>query len=183
MRKRVSLGALLFALSVSRARGQSEPPLTPDRRPVWGLAAGYGSSVDLNRGRSRERLLSFEPSVGLRLSNRLEYVAEAHFAQYFRPKGYVVGLLPLGGRLYLGRGRTLPYFALGGGLGWTDLTELDEIDQRFNFLVQASVGVRGALSGRHAWVLELRLAHLSNGGMERPNLGLNTLIGMVGWRF
>jgi hypothetical protein len=50
----------------------------------------------------------FVPSVGLRLGPRLEYLAEAHFAQYLTPRGSMAGLMPVGARYSLGNGRTLP---------------------------------------------------------------------------
>ncbi len=138
--------------------------------------------MHLNRGRSSEHVLLFEPSVGFRLSSRLEYIVEGHFAQYFTPGGYMLGVMPVGGRLYLGGGRTLPYISIGGGLGWTNL-KVEEIDRRFNFLLQGSLGVRRAVSENQALTLEARLAHISNGGTERPNLGLNCLVLLAGWRF
>jgi hypothetical protein len=162
---------------------QSLPPLPAGRPPEWGLAAGYGFSVHLNRGRSDEHLLLFEPSVALRISSRLEYLIEGHFARYLTPVGYMVGLMPVGGRFYVGRGQTLPYISIGSGFGWTDLTPLDEIDRRFNFLLQGSVGVRRTLSGGQALTFEARIAHISNGGTELPNLGLNSVVFLAGWRF
>jgi lipid A 3-O-deacylase PagL len=171
--------ALLSAPSLT---AQSVPPIPARRPPEWGAAAGYGFSVHLNYGRSSEHVLLFEPSAGFRISSHLEYIVEGHFAQYFTPGGYMIGVMPVGGRLYLGHGRTLPYVSIGGGLGWTDLT-VEEIDRRFNFLLQASAGVRRTLSETDALTLEARLAHISNGGTKKPNLGLNCLVILAGWRF
>jgi hypothetical protein len=161
----------------------SEPPLPQGRIAEWSLSAGYGFAIHLNGGRSNEKVVLFDPGVTFRLSSRLEYLVEGHFATYLSPGGYMVGALPLGARLYLGRGRVLPYVSLGAGLGWTDLTELEEIDRRFNFLLQGSVGVRCATSGGGAWTLEARLSHVSNAGTVYPNLGLNMLVFLGGWRF
>jgi hypothetical protein len=123
------------------------------------------------------------PSVAFRLNSRLEYVVEGHFAQYFTPRGYMIGLMPLRGRFHFGRGRTLPYVNVGLGFGWTDLTDLEEIDRRFNFLLQPSIGLRHAISESQALTLEVRLNHISNGGTREPNLGLNSLVVLGGWRF
>ena len=149
----------------------------------WGLEAGYGFSVQLNRGRSEERLFLFEPSYGVKLGSRLEYVVEGHFARYFSPTGYMVGLMPLTGRFYFGSGRVLAYVSVGAGFGWTDLVELDEIDRRFNFLLQGSLGVRGAVGNGSAWTLEARFSHVSNARTASPNLGLNCVVLLAGWRF
>ena len=182
---RKTVRPIVFALALLSAVpviAQSVPPLPAGRPPEWGAAAGYGFSVHLNRGRSDEHVLLFEPSAGFRLSSQLEYIVEGHFARYFTPGGYMIGVMPLGGRFYLGHGPTLPYISIGGGLGWTDLT-VEEIDRRFNFLLQASAGVRRALSETDALTLEARLAHISNGGTKKPNLGLNCLVFLAGWRF
>jgi len=95
----------------------------------------------------------------------------------------VVGVMPLGGRLFLADRLTTPYVSIGGGLGWTDLVQLDEIDRRFNFLLQGSVGLRRVFSPTQALDLEARLSHISNGGTEVPNLGLNCVIFLLRWRF
>ncbi len=172
---------LAALLPAPRLIAQTEP-VPVGGPPQWGLAAGYGFTLHLNRGRSYEHVLLFAPAAGFRVSSRLEYIVEGHFAQYFTPKGYMLGVMPVGARLYLGSGRTLPYISIGGGLGWTNL-KVEEIDRRFNFLLQGSLGVRRAVSENQALTLEARLAHISNGGTERPNLGLNCLVLLAGWRF
>jgi len=175
--------ALLLGMPAS-SRGQTSPAPIPGNRPAeWGIAAGYGPSVRLNRGRSQERVLLFEPSLGVRLGRRLEYIVEGHVSHYFAPSGYMVGVMPVGARLYLGGGRVLPYVSIGAGLGWTNLQRLDEIDQRFNFLLQGSLGLREALSETRAWTIETRLAHVSDAGMTVPNLGLNSAVLLLGLRF
>jgi hypothetical protein len=184
MKSRALLWALaLFALGAAILTAQSEPALPIDRPPEWSLSEGYGFALRFTRGRSHEKAFFADPGVSFRLSSRFEYLIEAHFAHYVSPGGYVLGALPIGARLYLGRGRTLPYVSLGAGAGWTDLTELEEIDQRFNFLLQGSVGVRRATSSTAGWTLEVRLSHVSNAGMNTPNLGLNMLVFSGGWRF
>ena len=182
MRRYARLVLVLAALlPAPRLIAQTEP-IPIGQPPQWGLAAGYGFTWHLNHGRSNEHVLLFVPAVSFRVSSRLEYIVEGHLAQYFSPGGTMFGVMPLGGRLYLGSGRTLPYVSIGGGFGWTNL-EIQEIDRRFNFLLQGSVGVRRAVSETAALTLEARLAHISNGGTKAPNLGLNCLVVLAGWRF
>ena len=175
--------AVLLLLAPRRTAAQELPPIPQGRPPEWSLAAGYGFSVKVNRGRSHEHLFLFEPGVSFRLGPRFEWVVEGHFARYFTPEGTMVGLVPLGLRYYAGHGRLLPYFSVGAGFGWTDLTQLDEIDRRFNFLLEGVAGVRGELPRGQAWTFEARLSHVSNAGTETPNLGLNCLVFLAGWRF
>lgn len=175
-------GALLILLSASAGLAQSGDGLPERGHPEWVLNAGYGFSVHLNLGRSNEHLLLFEPQVGFRLGSRSEYLVEGHLAHYFAPKGFAVGILPVGARLFLGQGSVAPYVSGGAGLGWTNLTNLPEISRRFNFFLQGSLGVRGTMSGDRAWSLEARLVHYSNAGTAYPNFGLNSLVLMAGWR-
>ncbi len=183
--RRLAVGAaLLLAASIAAGQESAEPPPIPEGRPPeWDLAAGYGFSVKVNRGRADERLFLFEPGVGFRLGPRLEWVVEGHFARYFSPEGYMVGIVPLTLRYTLGHGGLLPYFSLGAGLGWTDLTQLDEIDRRFNFLLEGVIGVKHPVANGQAWTLEFRWSHVSNAGTELPNLGLNVVVFLLGWRF
>jgi hypothetical protein len=174
--------ALLLAARISCGE-DSDAPLPAAERLRWSVAAGGGFSVRVNRGRSRERMLLVEPAANVRLGPRIEYTIEGHFARFFTPEGYMIGAMPVGARYYFGRGTTLPYFSIGAGLGWTDLVHLEEIDRRFNFLLQGSAGVRRALAGRGEWILEARWDHISNAGTKLPNLGLNSLVVLAGWRF
>jgi hypothetical protein len=180
---RVPLAAIVAIGAAAVAAAQDAPPPIPEGRPPeWSLEAGYGFSFKVNRGRSDEHLFLFEPGVAFRLGPRLEYVIEGHWAQYFTPGGSMLGVVPLGGRYYFGHGRFLPYVSLGAGVGWTNLTRLDEIDRRFNFLLEGAIGVRGAISSTQAWTFEWRWSHVSNAGTVLPNLGLNCSVFLAGWR-
>lgn len=184
MKSRSLLWALgLFASGAALLSAQSEPALPLHRPPEWSVAAGYGFMLHVNPGHSEETVVLVQPGVTFRLGPRFEYVVEGHFARYLSPDGYMVGALPIGARLFLGGGRLLPYVSLGAGAGWTDLTKIEEINRRFNFLLQGSVGVRCATSGREAWTFEARWCHVSNAGSAPPNLGLNMLVFLGGWRF
>lgn len=152
--------------------------------PEWGVAAGYGFAVRFSgRAGTNEQVLLFAPSAAWQLSSRLEYVVEGHFAQYFAPAGYMVGAVPLGLRFSFGSGALRPYVAMGAGAGWTNLDKLPEIDRRFNFILQAGAGLRGALANGQAWTFEARLSHYSNANTEAPNISLNCVVFLAGWRF
>jgi len=183
MRLRGSVGACL--VSCARFLGAQEPPPPdaatpePEGRLEWSLAAGYGFTVKLSRGRSEEQLLLVAPAVAYPLSRRFELFVEGHLSGYFTPDGYMLGIVPIGGRYFFSAGATQPYLALGAGFGWTNLEELDELDRRFNYILQACAGVRW----KSAWSLEARISHLSNAGTVLPNLGLNAIVFLGGWRF
>jgi hypothetical protein len=172
--------ALLIALALLPAPVRAAGP---DRCPEWGVEAGFGFTVHLNRGRSDEDMVLVVPSASFPLGSHFEYVIEGHLAGFFNPGGYMLGIMPLGVRYSPWRGRTMPYVSIGAGFGWTDLTQLDEIDRRFNFLLQGSLGVRQALASGQAVNFEARFSHISNAGTVLPNLGLNCVVFLVGWRF
>jgi len=182
MKVRLSLCALLLIVFSALTFGQTGEGLPERGHPEWVLNAGYGFSVHLRDGRSNEHVFLFEPQAGFRLGSRSEYLVEGHLARYFTPKGFAAGILPVGVRLFLGQGAVAPYVSGGVGFGWTDLTNIDEISRRFNFFLQGSLGVRRSLSGNRAWTLEVRLLHYSNAGTASPNIGLNSLVLLAGWR-
>jgi hypothetical protein len=183
---RQSLSGLCLVMAVllctlSDAQGQSQPnPATPNS-PYWGVAAGPSLAVPRWESRSDERALLIAPSVSFAQASWLDFVVEGHLAQYFSPAGYVIGVTP-GWRLYLGSRRWRPFVAGGFGVSTTDLNQLHEIDRRFNFLSQASVGLQIGTAGGRAFTLETRFYHMSNGSTEPPNIGLNGLAVLAGWR-
>jgi hypothetical protein len=187
MRLRGIFGALLLSCAqVLPAEETASPdPAAPEfwGRLKWSVAAGYGFSVKLSRGRSEEHLLLVTPAVAYPFSTRFELFVEGHLSGYFTPDGYMLGLVPIGGRYSFSADTLQPYLALGAGFGWTNLEELDELDRRFNYILQAGVGVRWNRPGGGAWAFEARINHLSNAGTVLPNLGLNSIVFLGGWRF
>jgi hypothetical protein len=150
--------------------------------PDLALLAGYGLSVHVNRGRTDEQLLVIEPQVGFRLGSHFDYVVEGHLARYFRPDGFAAGLVPLSARYVFKRSDVTPYFGLGLGFCWTDL-QVEEINRRFNFIIEGGPGVRRTVFRDHAWSIEARWLHYSNAGTVLPNLGLNSVVLLGGWLF
>jgi hypothetical protein len=158
-------------------------PLPVGRAPEWSFSEGVGFTWNVNSGRSHEIGLYALPGVSFRLSSRFEYLVEGHICHFVSPGGYMVGLMPIGGRFYFGHSEPQVYATFGMGAGWTNLTRLDEIDQRFNFLLQTGAGLRNTLSNGRAWTVEVRWSHISNAGMSSPNLGHNQFVFLGGFRF
>jgi hypothetical protein len=127
-------------------------------------------------------MLLLAPQAGFRIGRRFEWIVEAHLAQFFRPDGWTVGLVPASARYFFADGPLAPYFGVGAGLCWTNL-QIEEIDRRFNFLLEAGAGIRGTPRSGRAWMAELRWVHYSNAGTVRPNLGFNAVVLLAGWRF
>jgi len=156
-------------------------PLLADDHP-WTLMAGYGVSFHINRGRTDEQLLAVQPQYSFRLSKHFDYLVEGHFAKYFSPNGYAAGLVPLSARYVFSRSSGGVYLGFGAGFCWTDL-KVEEINRRFNFILQGGPGIRWNVSGGHAWTFDLRWLHNSNAGTVLPNLGLNSVVALGGLTF
>jgi Lipid A 3-O-deacylase (PagL) len=181
---RNAIGAAVLGLALGGGGIILAQPLPKGRPPEWAVAAGYGTHIKIGPGTTDFGVAVLTPSVGIRLSSRLEFVGSATFERYASPGGYFVGLLPAGARLSIGNGKVLPYLGLGVGFGWTDLDEkVPEISRRFNFRIESSFGVRIPAGDSSAWTVEGRYQHTSNAGTSLPNQGLNSIVGLVGWRF
>src|SRR5262249_59600370 len=127
---------------------------------------------------SDEGLMLFAPEVTRGLGAHWEYVAEGQLSRLTDPAGYLVGILPLGARYFPWTTRLRPFVSIGVGVSWTDVTNIPELSRRFNFVLNGDLGVRS----NDTWQISGRFLHVSNGGTQRPNLGLNILILLVGWR-
>ena len=161
-----------FAQELELARGT----------PEFSAFAGGGTTVKVNRGVTRAWVIAIEPQAAFRLGSRLQWLIEGHAAQYFEPSGWAAGLLPAGARYYFDRSRHAFYLDFLAGFCWTNL-DVVEIDRRFNFVLTGGPGLRGTIDAHRSWCVEARWLHYSNAGTVLPNLGLNGVILLGGWKF
>jgi hypothetical protein len=153
-----------------------------ERRVYWGIAAGPVLEVATPGEREQERGVLAAPFVGVRVASWFEYVVEAHVARYVSPVGgTIAGVAPLGWRIH-GRGRTQPFVSMGAGMVWSDYSGLRGLDRRRNYLTQVGAGVRRVTAGGAAVSVEARLFHLSNLSSAPPNLGMEGVTLLVGYR-
>jgi lipid A 3-O-deacylase len=78
--------------------------------------------------------------------------------------------------------RWLPYFELGAGMLFTT----DDVPEKtfpFNFTPQAGFGFHIPTATRQAFTLTFKYMHISNGGLDRPNPGINSLQVLVGYQW
>jgi Lipid A 3-O-deacylase (PagL) len=146
----------------------------------WRLAGGYGRTIRLGPTNSDVGYAALLPQGAWALSPRLQYVVEGHVSRWFGPDAWTAGLVPVGARLVLGdpTAARAPYVSIGAGFAWTGLEDLEEIDRRFNYVLQGSVGVRF----EKGWIAEARFLHLSNGNTAGRNLGINAVTVLLGSR-
>jgi lipid A 3-O-deacylase len=83
---------------------------------------------------------------------------------------------------FVGLGRLVPYVEVLAGLGGTSLN-VKEIDSNFTFVTEAGAGLAYMVADRIAISAGYRFYHLSNGGIDDPNLGINAHEAVAGVSF
>ena len=105
-------------------------------------------------------------------------------AQFDPSHAYLIGAAPLL-RYNFGPGkRWVPFIDFGAGVTATDIRDGD-LSTTFEFNLQAGAGTHFFLRKDLALTFQYRFIHLSNAGIDFPNLGVNTsnfLLG-VSWFF
>ena len=79
-------------------------------------------------------------------------------------------------------GRTQVHFFGGAGVVWTGLAGIHGLEQRQNYITQLGAGVARVRANGSAVSLETRFYHLSNDGAKPPNLGIEQISVLVGYR-
>ena len=80
------------------------------------------------------------------------------------------------------KGKIVPYLEWGAGLLFT-ASDVPDGTSSFNFTPQAGVGLQIFSREKRAVRIGFRYMHISNGGLNRPNPGINTLQLMVGYEW
>jgi hypothetical protein len=113
----------------------------------------------------------------------LDIVIEPQLMANFAPSTGFGGALTGGFRYrMLERARWRPFLIGVAGVGGTDF-DLDWQDDGFQFWLEAGVGVRRPIDDRLALSLETRFHHISNAGMHPPNIGIDSILVLVGIDF
>ena len=115
-------------------------------------------------------------------SGSLALGVEAALLGITEPTGaYGAGFTPKAVYTLASCGRLKPYLEGGGGPLWTNFGgRIPEQGSDFNFLVWGGTGVTYDLTARWALNAGVRFSHISNGGMEAPNGGLNYMLSFAG---
>jgi len=107
---------------------------------------------------------------------------EAAFLGIAEPTSvYGVGVTPKVVYTFTSFGPLKPYIEGGGGPLWTNFDgRIPEQGSDFNFLVWGGAGATYDLTARWALNAGVRFSHISNGGTDSPNGGLNYLLPFIG---
>jgi opacity protein-like surface antigen len=100
-------------------------------------------------------------------------------AQFHPDTAYVVGGGPELRYNFLTGTRWVPFFSAGAGITATDIRNGD-LSTTFEFNLHAGPGLHVFLKENVALTLQYRFIHLSNAGMDVPNLGVNSSNFVVG---
>jgi Lipid A 3-O-deacylase (PagL) len=187
----VSVAALALIAASCFAEEHPSPPgvLLPKGRVFWGVGGnvGFPTGDHANAFGSMivelERVVSDTRGPGW-LRGQLGFSVELVPAFLLSEGATAYGAgFNLMGRHYLARGRRLrPFLTLGAGLV-VSKEKIPPNVANVNFTPQVGFGYLIADARENVYSVEVRFHHLSNGGLESPNPGINSLLVQFGVRF
>ncbi len=198
-------GTFLTGLASDSIRALERPPASVWENGVGegfrgmtesiGLTAGAGVGMAILGGTVRHDLALVSLSYGHMLGGvkgeghwyrgNWELRGELFSGAQFDPEtDWVVGVAPHLRYDFATGSRWIPFVDAGVGVSATGIGPPD-LSGTFEFNLQAGAGVHWFVKDDLALTLETRYLHMSCAGLHRPNLGLNTVMGMVGltWFF
>ncbi len=76
--------------------------------------------------------------------------------------------------------RWVPFFDFGPGIQYWPMRVPTIVETRFNFTLQGGPGLHYFVADHLAITGQLRLHHISNNGREKPNIGINSSLYLLG---
>ena len=159
------------------------------------LESGASDGVIILGGRIRHNLALASLSYGQMLSSvagaghwyrgNWELRGELFAGSEFSPGStWVVGLTPHLRYDFATGTRWVPFADIGAGVTATG-ERASDLGGTFEFNLQAAGGIHWFVWNHTAITAEVRFLHVSSAGLYHPNLGLNTVAGLVGitWFF
>jgi len=173
-------------------------PLSPSYSTTssrWDFGAQVGYSMEYGFDQhevSHIQMLIAQPQLGLIVTNfqtsavrRFEIIDEGILGGTVHPHtAYLAGdalIFRLEGKEF---GRWVPFFDAGAGAQHTPLAQhVIEVDGSIQFTPQGGFGVEYFVAPQRALVFEWRTVHMSNAGLVPPNMGFNSSMITVGFRW
>ena len=158
-----------------------------------GMAVGYGHAFDAGGGSTEVdevQQIYVAPRWGIGISDpkggdswyrgNFEVVLEGAFMYNFEPKsGFGAGASALIRYNFLPESLFIPFVNLGGSLLYIDM-DLEGRPDGFNFGLIGGLGAHYFIAERTAVTGEVRWYHISNAGIEAPNVSVNTVQFLIG---
>ena len=164
----------------------------------FGAQLGWGWTADIPPGPNRTDLgfLFFFPNWQHNLTGVIGksswyqgawfYHMEAGVALSDRNEGYLIGWSPVMAqyKFLSSKRRWAPNVLLGAGFSMTDWKDeaTRELGSEFQFLLHLGAGLE-YFKKKGAYSINYRLFHVSNAGIQFPNIGLNAHTITMGMRF
>ena len=161
----------------------------------YGFEIGAGPGVSHFGSQQAHDLAVGKLQAGLMLSRplwedhwyggNLELLGELFGGRQFHPEdAYLFGITPVLRYNFTTGTRLVPFLDAGAGLTVTDIGEPD-LSTKFQFNDQAGAGVHWFMDDHSTVTVSCRWVHISNAGIEEPNLGTNSLLFFAGmsWFF
>lgn len=156
---------------------------------VWtgGGSGVTGTTTDTNlwlTGARFGKVLTDQKGRGI-LRGRLEYAVEAipAFLVFQDSTVYGFDLTPVLFKWnFTSSARWIPYFETGAGMLFTT----DDVPEKtfpFNFTPQAGFGFHIPTTPKQAFTVAFKYMHISNGGLDKPNPGINSIQVLVGYHW
>lgn len=195
MRKRTGNTILLLALlgllwACPSLQAADEGPLSARGTKQLGVNIGYGYSFSSNED---IRFAPVSPYFGYVFTDPVgtgwyrgtgEFIVEGDFNYVFKhQKRYAAGITLLGRYNLLSKHESWrPYVQAGFGMIGTNLS-MRSFGSNFNFTSNIGAGIQYFWDPCNAVNFEWRLKHISNGGIDEDNDGLNMSILMLGYSY
>jgi hypothetical protein len=147
------------------------------------VSVGYAGNLKIppDPSRSNVRFVTVTPRYGWFETNRWEIMVELPLIISTRPDVRTgIGLSSLARRYFSRQRKFAPFFEIGGGILLTEI-RVKEIGGSFQFTPQAGFGFRSHLGKHSDFTLGVRFHHISNAGIRKPNVGINSVLVMVGF--
>jgi len=160
---------------------------------TFGMQLGYAVEDAFPRDISHVNLLIFQPQIGLiawdspasrRPLSRIEIMLEGILGNAVHPGGRVTGTALLFRLDAKPRRRFVPFLDFGFGVVNTPLSSrVPELNGHLQFTPQGGPGIQYFFNPQRALVIQYRYMHMSNASIVPPNLGFNSNMITIGFRW
>jgi len=131
---------------------------------------------------TRLSLLPWDPLGGGVWKGAVEGGLEPWFQVYLTPSAVMEGVKGVARYHFLSASPIFPYVELSAGVVASSLN-IREIRSDFAFVLEAGAGLSYFVAEHVALTVGYRFQHVSNGGIESPNRGVNSDTGVAGVSF
>lgn len=180
----------------SSGEGRSRSTIRPEegfQAGTWHLGVKTGGADTVKIFANRHPDIQFVPvffQIGYTVTDvhgpfpvrgSLEVIFEPTLIVTTNPKTEVGGGASLLFRYNFVTGtRWVPFFEVGVGILDADLNAPRDLNSQFNFTILGGPGINYFLTDNLAILGQVGLHHISNAGRKSPNVGINSVMGLLG---